>query len=154
VLLCALQTTVFRFFGIFGARPNLLLAFTVCAALLRGSPEGGAVGLLCGILADVGGYGAFGVHALMYLYIGAGLGLVCGQFYRVRSVVAFTFAFAACFTYGFLYYFFSYFIWGYGTLWFALPRKILPESVSTALAAVLILPLLTRINRRFGARGA
>lgn len=154
VLLCALQTTIFEFIKLFGVRPNLLLAFVVCVALLRGSVEGGAVGLMCGIFSDVMGYGTFGVNTFMLLYIGVVLGLFCGKFYRVRSIVAFSFAFAASFTYGFLYYFFAYYVWGNGGMWFAISRKILPESLYTAFMSMLILLFLAFINKRFNAREA
>lgn len=148
VLFCALQTTIFGAVNLFGVRPNLLMALFVCVALLRGCFEGGAVGLLCGLLTDVMGYGTFGVNSLMFLYMGAGLGLLNGKFYRVRGVVAVFSAFAASFTYSFFYYFFAYFVWGNGGMWFALSHKILPESVYTAVAAIPVLFILIVMNKR------
>ena len=154
VLLCALQTTIFNFISIYGIRPNLLLAFVVCVALLRGNVEGGMTGLLCGILTDVMGYGSFGIHALLYMYIGIAIGFFSGKFYRVRLVVAFSFTFVINLTYGLLYYFFAFYIWGKGGMWFAISNKIFPESLYTAFLSILLLLMISHINNRINAREA
>ncbi len=154
ILLCAWQTTVFDKIDFFGTRPNLLLAFTVCVALLYGSVEGGGIGLLCGVMTDVMGYGAFGINSLMLMYIGIGVGLVSKRFYRIEGIVAFAFSFASTFTYGIVYFFFAFFIWGNGSMWFAFSRRILPESIYTSFMAVLLVIMLKHINNRFFVREA
>ena len=154
VLFCALQTTVFEYLPFFSVRPNLLLGLVVCAALIGGAAEGGMVGFLCGILADVMGYGAFGVNTLMMMYTGVLLGISSRNFYRIRNVVAFSFAFVMNFIYSFLFYFFTYYIWGQGGFWLAIGRKILPESLYTAALSVLIILILRFANRRLSEKEA
>ncbi len=154
VLLCAVQTTIFAKITFFGTAPNLLLAFAVCVALSRGGVEGGATGLLCGILTDVMGYGRFGANALFYMYIAVGIGLVSRRIYRAGSLVAFMFCLAVTFTYGFLYFFFALFIWKGGSLWFAVWHGLIPESLYTALAAALLMKLVRYLNKRFAPREA
>ncbi|OQB16042.1 MAG: rod shape-determining protein MreD [Firmicutes bacterium ADurb.Bin193] len=152
ILLSVLQTTFFGHAEIFGARPGLLLALVVCVALLRGSVDGGGVGLFCGLVTDIIGCGTFGVHSLMFMYTGVLAGLFSSKFYRVRGIVAFCFSLAFSLINGFLYYFFAHFIWGRTQMWFALSRKIFPESIYTAFAAIPILLIIRWANRRYGAR--
>ena len=149
ILLYAFQTTVLSLIAIYGAMPDLVLAFVVCAALVRGEFCGGWVGLVCGILTDVMSYGAFGLFSILYLYTGIGIGLVSKTFYSVRTVVAATFSFSMCFILRFLHYFFGFYIWGKGGLWFALSQEIFPVSIYTAVAAVPMLLFVRYLSKRF-----
>ncbi|MDD3766099.1 MAG: rod shape-determining protein MreD [Eubacteriales bacterium] len=148
IILCALQTTIFEHLSFFGTVPNLLIGLVVCVALTRSALEGGAIGLLCGIFIDVLGRGTFGVNALLFLYIGVALGLVSNKFYRIRGLVVFAFAFLSNFVYAFLMFFFKFYIWGYGNMLAALAKKIIPETIYTAVFSVLILFLIRSINKR------
>ena len=131
----------------FGARANLMMALVVCVALTRGSFVGGAIGLLCGLITDVMGYGTFGVNSILMLYTGVCIGFFSFKFYRIRGIVAVIFSIFAVFTYNLIYYFFVYYIWGKGGMWFAITKIIIPECLYTAVIAVPLQKLIIAVNR-------
>ena len=152
ILLTALQTTLINCLQIFGVKPNLLLVFVVCVALLGGSIEGGMVGLLCGVIADVVGHGAFGINSLAYLYVGVVVGYLCINFFRGGAIVAIGFVFGTSIVCGLLYYAFTYLMWGDTNLFLVLLRRIIPETIYNTAITLPIYFLFKRIDFRLGVR--
>ena len=152
ILLTALQTTLVNYLQIFGIKPNLLFVFVVCIALFGGSIEGGMVGLLCGVIIDVIGHGAFGINSLAYLYIGVIVGYLCINFFRGGVIVAIGFVFGTSIVCGLLYYTFTYFMWGDTNLLLVLLRKIIPETIYNTVITLPIYFLLEKIDVRLGVR--
>jgi rod shape-determining protein MreD len=153
VVFCALQTTVFEYLKIFGVRPNLLMALVVCVALTRGSVPAGALGLLCGVITDVMSGGTFGVNSLLMFYVGVGVGFFHAKFYRIRSIVVFVFSLTAFFTYAIIYYFLVFYIWGQGDMWITLIKKILPESIYTAVLSIGVIRIVGAVNSHCKIKG-
>ena len=76
VLVYVIQTTVFGAHPLFGYHVDLLPAAVTAAALLDGPVEGAVVGLLAGVLYDVGLVGMDGIYPIYFMLYG----LLGGQF--------------------------------------------------------------------------
>jgi rod shape-determining protein MreD len=59
-----------------GISPNFMLLITVSFAFLRGMEQGTLMGVLAGLLTDLGTGTFFGIHAFTYLLMGN----LCGRF--------------------------------------------------------------------------
>ena len=60
-----LQSTVLQYIEVWNIRPNLLIMLIIYFALIRGSVEGGIIGLAGGILMDILAGKVFGIHSLL-----------------------------------------------------------------------------------------
>lgn len=69
-----IQTSLFNFFNILGAIPNLSLILVVIFALMTDNITGGILGIITGIMYDAMIYNVFGVYTLIYFFIGAIIG--------------------------------------------------------------------------------
>ncbi len=128
--------------------PNLLLIVTVAYGLTCGKRIGTTVGLICGILSDVFiGDGGLGFYMLIYLYIGA----FCGIFNRYVDSTELMFPLiltGVCdLVFGGYIYVFRFLIRGRLDVTAYITGTILPEMIYTVLAAVLLYPLISGIDR-------
>ncbi len=83
VVICfLLQGTLFQTLSLSSISPNLLIIITSSVGFMNGRREGMWVGFFCGILEDIFYGQLFGMHALLYLYIGYANGFFNRIFYR------------------------------------------------------------------------
>lgn len=141
-----LQSTVLDYIQIWGAKPNLMIILTVYFALLRGSFEGGLVGLFGGILIDMLAGKVFGIYSLTGLYTGIAVGYYNKQFFKDNIFVLLFFMFIFTFFYEFLFYLMNYFIWGETRIVFVLKKVILPESIYNCILSIPIYGLVMKVN--------
>ena len=76
VLVYVIQTSVFGAHPLFGYHVDLLPAAVTAAALLDGPVEGAVVGLLAGVLYDVGLVGMDGIYPIWFMLYGLLGGLI------------------------------------------------------------------------------
>ena len=76
VLVYVIQTSVFGAHPLFGYHVDLLPAAVTAAALLDGPVEGAVVGLLAGVLYDVGLVGMDGIYPIYFMLYGLLGGLI------------------------------------------------------------------------------
>ncbi len=142
-----IQSTILQYVEILNVKPNLLIIFVVFFALLRGSVEGGIIGLCAGLLMDLLAAKVFGVHSLLGLYIGVVIGYFNQQIFKESNIVAIFLVVICTFSYEVLYFFFSIFIWEESNLLFALINIIIPETIYNAFLAIPLYWFVVRINR-------
>ena len=76
IFVYVIQTTVFGAHPLFGYHVDLLPAAVTAAALLDGPFEGAVVGLLAGVLYDVGLVGMDGIYPIWFMLYGLLGGLI------------------------------------------------------------------------------
>lgn len=73
-VLALLHLVLHEHLSLFGAAPNFLFVFTVCATSLYGPAGGCLAGFACGLLHDLTGTGPVGLSALLMSVAGYALG--------------------------------------------------------------------------------
>lgn len=69
---------LFRYFSIFGMRPNVWLIYIVFVSLFIGHLDAVTVGFLCGIVLDILDFKIFG----LYSFVLTTIGYLCGWLYK------------------------------------------------------------------------
>ncbi|AUS97704.1 rod shape-determining protein MreD [Clostridium thermosuccinogenes] len=144
-----IQSTVLDYIRVFNVKPNLLLAFVVVTALLRGNMEGAVIGFLSGLCLDVISGKLIGFYTLLCMYIGLIIGSVNKRLYRENFLIAVFFTFVATFTYEYTVYFFSIFLKGKGDLLFPLKAVILPEAVYNCVLSIPLFIIMLKLHYAF-----
>ncbi|MBQ3573687.1 MAG: rod shape-determining protein MreD, partial [Clostridia bacterium] len=80
LIVALLQPTVIRWIEIFGIGPNIFLIFVIAAALICGKKAGAVCGLVFGLTLDMLVGRMIGVNALIFLYAGFFVGILCERF--------------------------------------------------------------------------
>jgi len=93
ILNLALQSSVFPHFGIFGVKPDSLLAIVISFALFNGSVPGAVIGLCGGLLQDILFSQYIGLYAFQYMILGYLAGQVYGKIYIDRILLPSFFGF-------------------------------------------------------------
>ena len=149
LLLLLLQSTLLGYVRIYNVKPNLLVIFIVCVALLRGNVEGASVGFFAGILLDMT-FGKFlGFYALLGMYLGLAVGSVNRRLYRENYLVVVFFTFIATILYEAAVYILSTFMTGNMELVLPLTVKILPEALYNSVVSIFIFALVIKMNHKF-----
>lgn len=135
VTLAALQNTP-GLFVILGAKPMLVAAFAVAAAMFEGELAGALFGAFGGMLCDLFSYYRSGYYALMFFFCCLAVGLLVQGFMRPVVVNCVLFTFAVMLLSQSVAFFFLFLIRGYEgpELFFTL--QILPLCLYTAVMAV------------------
>lgn len=154
LVLFLLQTSFFCYLKLADVVPNLLIIFTVSAAMINGRTEGCIVGFLCGLLMDVS-YGSIPcIYALGFLLTGYFTGLTNRIFYKEDITLPILTIAAGDFFYG-LYMFITGFLSrGRVDFLFYLRRIILPETVYTVIIAIFLYRLILFISVHFLNKGS
>jgi len=143
-----LQSTLLGYIRIYNVIPNLLIVLTILAALLGENFEGAAVGFFSGLILDIM-FGKFlGFYALLGMYLGIAVGLVNRRLYRDNMLVIVFFTFIFSIAYEMAVYILNTIMSGQIDIIYTLMRIILPEAAYNCVAAILLYPLFSRINRR------
>ncbi len=149
LLFLVLQTTLLDYAAIYGIKPNVLIVFVIVAALVRGNVEGGVVGFLAGLAADMLFGGVLGFYALLGLYLGIAAGSTNRRLFRENLLVVLFFTFVYSVVYETAVYFLNTIMSGNIQLLYALTRVIFPEAVYNCAVAVIIYWLMIKADRRF-----
>lgn len=92
LLLYILQTTLFNYIKIMGAKPNLLLVFVCVMSYLRNSKEGMILGLFTGLFVDIMSARLIGVYALVFMLAGFILGSIPRKLFWDNVLIIFIFS--------------------------------------------------------------
>ena len=147
LLIAILQPTVMQWIGIFGISPNIFLIFVIATALSCGKKAGAVCGLVFGFTLDMLVGRMIGVNALIFMYMGFFVGILCERFISgTESLTAGVIILAISALCGLLYYIAYSMLWGDIGFFKALFRVILPEALYTAVIGIL---LFTPIRKSF-----
>lgn len=152
-LLLMLQSTLLSYVRIYNVKPNLLIIFVICVALLRGNVEGASVGFFAGLLLDMAFGKLLGFYSLLGFYLGLAVGSVNRRLYRENYLVVIFFTFAATTLYEAAVYILNNFMTGSMELLVPLTVKILPEAVYNSIVSILVFAVVIKINHRFEEAG-
>jgi rod shape-determining protein MreD len=141
-----LQTTIFRELTFIGVAPQICLVLVVVAGMLSGKEWGAICGAGMGLLYDIVSGRIVGLNAILFMYIGFFVGVLCKGFFKHKRIVVLFFTAAAELTYSILYYFFAFFIWGQMNIIYVFSKIIVPELLYTTVVAVPIYVLMEKIN--------
>lgn len=148
VLCCfVLQSTVFRAIDFGGIVPNLMIVLTAAYGFMRGEKAGLVMGFCCGLLSDIFFGTVLGFQALLMMYIGYMNGKFSRIFYPDDIKLPAALIIASDFFYGFFSYVLMFLLRGRLNFPFYFMHVILPEIVYTAVATVLLYPVILLINR-------
>ncbi len=138
IVLVIFQPTLIQGISILGVSPDMFLIFVVCTGLLRGRGEGAVIGFIFGLIFDLLVGEFIGISAILYMYIGLSAGIIMERFVSDRVFVGALVIASGAFIYGVIYYI-AYYIGfkdlGFGT---ALLRTILPKTLYTGIAGLLL----------------
>ncbi|MDO4941856.1 MAG: rod shape-determining protein MreD [Lachnospiraceae bacterium] len=145
-----LQTSVFSFLKLAGTAPNVMLAFVVCIAMIRGRKEGTVVGFFCGLLVDLFYGTTLGPYALLYVAIGYVNGYFHKLYFQDDFMLPLAVLIGNSLIYDILVYIFFFLLRGRFGFFYFLWSIIIPEAIYTAIVAfcvyVVLLPILIRIE--------
>lgn len=149
IIICfLLQTTVFQWFALAKAVPNLLLILTVSVGLMRGRTEGLTVGFFCGLLVDFCFGSVIGLYAFMFMIIGYLNGYSNKIFEKDDLTIPIVLVGISELLYFFLYYIFEYLLQGKLNIWYYFIRLGLPETIYTVVVSIVMYKILNIINMR------
>ena len=157
LIVALLQPTVIRWIEIFGIGPNIFLIFVIAAALICGKKAGAVCGLVFGLTLDMLVGRMIGVNALIFLYAGFFVGILCERFISGSgTLVAAVITLSASVLCGIVYYIAYSMVWGDIGFWRALFRVILPEALYTGVLSLLLFATIRKsfrlIQKRDGMR--
>ena len=143
------QNNVFAVFTLIDTVPNLLLIVTFTFGFLRGKGDGMFIGFLCGLLVDSFFGEILGFHALAYMAIGYGNGLLGQVFYTEFLNMPVALCILSDFLYNLFIYFFGFLMRGQLNFPAYLWKVILPEIVYTVLVTLVLSRFLRFLNVKF-----
>lgn len=150
LLIIVLQTTLLEYLTVFGVKPNLVIIFVVCSALLNGSPEGAITGIIMGLAIDMISGKLLGFNALLGMYSGIAVGSLNKRIYKENVLVIMVAAFLTTIIYEW-FIFFSYTLFNQEKALMMLnpfTSVILPEAVYNSVISIVLYMLMRRINSR------
>ena len=151
-LLVLLQSTLLNYIRIYDVKPNLLLVFVICVALLQGNVEGSIIGFLTGLTQDMLFGRILGFYAILGLYTGLIIGSFNKRLYRDNFFVVTFFTFVVSLVYEELVYLLNTIkpvLDGNADLLFALKNVVLPEAIYNSVASIFIYILVIKLDERF-----
>ncbi len=144
-ILAVIQST---FLGYINIKPNLMLVFVVCMAILRGNTEGAAIGFFAGLLQDLLTGKALGFYSALGIVGGFFAGSVNRRLYRENIFVCIVSVFISTVIYEFVVFIPILTIEGASQLVYAFRSIIIPEAFLNSAAAVIIFLMAIKISRR------
>ncbi|WP_026660202.1 rod shape-determining protein MreD [Butyrivibrio sp. AC2005] len=141
-----LQTTVFRALDFSGIVPNLMIIVTSSYAFMRGDKSGMVIGMFCGFLVDIFFGSYLGFYALIYMYIGFIIGKFNKIFFPENILLPLALIVSSDFLFGFICYVLLFMFRNKFDIGYYMINVIFPEAVYTALLAIVIYPVLIKIN--------
>ena len=146
-----LQSTLFQYIAIAGIKPNTAILIIVSYAILRGDIEATLAGFFAGLLQDI----FFGYYLGLFALLGALIGFVCGKpfknFFPENYLLPVILTAISMLAHEFLFYVFSFLLYGRTELSYYFDRIILPGTIYTMVLSLVIYRLIYGINRRLEA---
>lgn len=126
--------------------PNLLIIITAANGFMKGENAGIGVGFTCGFLIDVFFADVIGFHALLFTYVGFLNGKFSRVFYPEDIKLPLALITVSDLTYGMICYVFQFLLWGKTDFPYYFMKVILPETIVTLIATIILYPLILKIN--------
>ena len=147
------QIAITLILPVFMVTPNLLLALAASFGFMRGRHAGVLIGFVSGILADVFiGGGLFGMHALVYAYIGFICGFFSKKYFDDDLKMPLLLIGVSDLVFGTIVYIIEAILHRGLNFPLYFGRTILPEAVATVLVSILLYRLYHWISVRVTAR--
>jgi len=138
-----------EYLKIINVKPNLILIFVVCAALLNKQWEGAAVGFLAGLSLDMASGDVLGFHSLLFMYTGIGIGFISRYVFKDNFLIVMLVTFVTSVVYGCAVFFLKVFpIAGDISMAYPFLRVIIPEAAYSAVVSVFIYAFMIKLNRK------
>lgn len=148
LLAFAIQNGIFPLLPFFAATPNLLLILTFSFGFIYGRGAGLWYGLLAGILLDLFYSGPFGFYTLLYINIGYFNGICTKYYYEDYIPLPLILSLVNELAYNGYVYIFSFLIRNRLDIIYYLREIILPETIFTVVATLLLYRSFLFTNRR------
>ena len=142
-----LQSTVLQYFRVNSVIPNTAVVIVVSMSLLRGRAEGCVTGFAAGILQDIFFGSSLGYYALFGILTGLIVGRFNHNYYRENYALPVFLCFISTAVYESAVFLTGAFFDGYLN-YFYFFINIIPESVYTAVSAIIIYRILFSVNER------
>ena len=138
ILMLVLQSTVCRHIEVLHTIPNLILIFAVCYSMYAEPVKATALSLIAGILFDIMYAQHLGFGALLLMFIGLGLSVLCSDYIHSNIFTVLVNVFLCTFVFEGIYVFMTYFI--FDKLTFSqMMLRILCEAVYNVIAGALVM---------------
>ncbi|NBH32731.1 rod shape-determining protein MreD [Clostridiaceae bacterium] len=148
LLAFTVQNGIFPLLPFLAASPNLLLIFTFSFGFIYGKEAGMWYGLLAGILLDLFYSGPFGFYTLLYIYIGYANGICTRYYYEDYITLPLILSLVNELAYNCYIYIFSFLIRNRLDFLYYFWEIILPETIFTVVATLLLYRSFLFTNRR------
>jgi len=149
ILVCfLLQCTVFHAFSFGGIIPNLFIILVASYGFMGGKKSGLTTGFFSGLLLDIFFGEAIGFYALIYMYIGYINGTFRKVFFPEDIKLPLCLIAASDLVYNILCYCLLFLLRSRFHLWYYLMHIILPEAVYTVGVALIMYPLILRLDQK------
>lgn len=143
-----LQTTFVDAIAVFGIKPDLILAALICFAGCNGKEKGALAAAIMGIVADLLFGKIFGAYTLLYVYIVVASGFVFEFLFEHNIITVSVTTLVLCAVGGALCCAIRM-IGGQEMSWWFVIKTVCPTAFYTALAALVLYPLIAKICRRY-----
>lgn len=147
LIMHALSTTLFQSLKIGDISPNFMIMIIVSFALLRGSKEGGIIGLIAGLLNDISFGTVLGPTAIIYGIIGYVCGKFNRNFYRENFIIPFICTLCSSLFYS-ITFMLGFVLRGKVNFIFFLKSIVIPEIIYTITLSLVIYQLAYVINEK------
>ena len=148
LLAFTIQNGIFPLLPFLAASPNLLLILTFSFGFIYGKEAGMWYGLLAGILLDLFYSGPFGFYTLLYIYIGYTNGICTRYYYEDYITLPVILSLINELAYNCYIYVFSFLIRNRLDFLYYFWEIILPETIFTVVATLLLYRSFLFTNRR------
>lgn len=143
-----IQTCVFPLLPFLSAYPNLLLILIFSFGFIRGSWAGMCYGLVAGLFMDLSSGGPIGFYTLLFIWMGYGNGICTRYYYEDYITLPLALSVVNELAYNFYLYVFSFLIRGKLHIGYYFINIILPETIFTVVATLLVYRLFLFISRK------
>ena len=148
LLAFTIQNGIFPLLPFVAATPNLLLILTFSFGFIYGKEAGLWYGLLAGILLDLFYSGSFGFYTLLYINIGYFNGICTKYYYEDYITLPLILSLVNELAYNGYVYIFSFLIRNRLDIVYYLREIILPETIFSVVATLLLYRSFLFTNRR------
>ena len=148
LLAFTIQNGIFPLLPFLAATPNLLLILTFSFGFIYGKEAGLWYGFLAGVLLDLFYSGPFGFYTLLYIYIGYTNGICTKYYYEDYIILPLILSLVNELAYNGYIYVFSFLIRNRLDIAYYFWEIILPETIFTVVATLLLYRSVLFTNRR------
>ena len=143
-----IQNCVFPLIPFLSSSPNLLLILTFSFGFIQGQRAGMGYGVLAGLLLDLFYSGPFGFYTLFYIYVGYINGICTKYYYEDYITLPLILSLVNELAYNGYIYVFSFLIRNRLDIAYYFWEIILPETIFTVVATLLLYRSVLFTNRR------